>query len=208
RWGGWPASGYVTLYLLSYAFGASDLLWHMAAGLRRGRFSLDIDLLMLLAAVGAACLGQWAEGAFLLFMFSLAHALEHYALGRARRAIRALSDLAPPVARVVRAGREVEVPVAQVPVGEIVLVRPAERIPVDGRVRAGTSAVDQAPITGESVPVDKAPGDEVYAGTVNGEGSLEVEATRVAGDRTLDRVIQLVEEAQTQKAPTQRFTEK
>ena len=119
-----------------------------------------------------------------------------------------LADLAPPVARVLRAGRETEVPIAQVAVGEIVVVRPAERIPVDGEVRAGSSAVNQAPVTGESVPVEKGQGDAVFAGTVNGDGALEVATTRAAGDRTLDRVIKLVEEAQTQKAPTQTFTER
>ena len=163
---------------------------------------------MLLAAVGAGALGEWVEGAFLLFLFSLAHALEHYAMGRARNAIRALSDLTPAKARVQRDGREQDVPVEQVRVGETVIVHPAQRIPVDGKVRAGRSAVDQAPITGESVPVEKSPGDEVFAGTVNGSGALEIVTSRAAGDRTLDRVVRLVEEAQTQKAPTQRFTDR
>ena len=198
----------VTIYLGSYAFGAFDLVRHAFGSLRKGRFAFDIDLLMLLAAVGAALLGEWAEGAFLLFLFSLAHALEHYALGRARASIRALADLAPPIARVQRGDRLEEVPVADVQKGERVLVRPAERVPVDGRIVGGRSAINQAPITGESVPVDKAEGDEVFAGTINGEGALTVETTKAAGDRTLDRVIKLVEEAQTQKAPTQVFTER
>lgn len=198
----------VALYIASYIFGGFDLFRHWIDGLRRGRVAFDIDLLMLLAALGAAVLGEWAEGAFLLFLFSLAHALEHYALGRARNAIRALADLAPPRARVVRGGKEVEVAVEEVAPGETVVVRPAERIPVDGEVRQGRSAVNQAPITGESVPVEKTEGDEVFAGTVNGEGALELVTTRAAGDRTLDRVLQLVEEAQTQKAPTQQFTER
>jgi Cd2+/Zn2+-exporting ATPase len=208
RFLGWPAWGWVTLYLAAYAFGSFELLRKMVAVLRERRFPFDIDLLMILAAVGAACLGQWAEGALLLFMFSLANALETYAMGRARRAIHALAELTPAVARVVRDGREAEVPVEQVPVGEVVLVRPAERVPVDGTVRSGRSAVDQAPITGESIPLDKSPGDEVFAGTINGQGALEVVTTRAAGDRTLDRVIQLVEEAQAQKSPTQHFTER
>jgi Cd2+/Zn2+-exporting ATPase len=196
------------VYLASYAFGGYDLVRHAVAGLLKGRFAFDIDLLMLLAAIGAAILGEWAEGAFLLFLFSLAHALEHYALGRARASIRALADLAPPIARVQRGDRTEEVPVAQVQPGDRVLVRPAERIPVDGRIATGRSAVNQAPITGESVPIDKVEGDEVYAGTINGEGALTVETTRASGDRTLDRVIKLVEEAQTQKAPTQVFTDR
>lgn len=208
RWLGLPQQAAIGLFLVSYAFGAWDLLRHAVEGIRERRFTFDIDLLMLLAAVGAAMLGEWAEGAFLLFLFSLAHALEHYALDRARNAIRALADLAPPIALVRRGGREVETPVEQVVAGDVVIVRPGERIPVDGNVRAGQSAVNQAPVTGESVPVEKMTGDLVYAGTVNGDGALEVATTGVVGDRTLDRVIALVEEAQTQKAPTERFVER
>lgn len=208
RWAGLPRGAAVALYALSYGFGGLDLVGHAVRSAAKGRFKPDIDLLMLLAAVGAATLGEWAEGAFLLFLFSFAHALEHYALDRARGAIRALSELAPPLARVARDGKEVEVPVERVAKGEVVVVRPAERIPVDGFVRGGRSSVDQAPITGESVPVEKGPGSEVFAGTINGEGALEVETTKAVGDRTLDRVVQLVSEAQTQKAPTQQFTER
>ncbi len=207
-WLGFSHALAVALYLAAYGFGGFDLISHLVKSARKGQFRFDIDLLMLLAAVGAALLGEWVEGAFLLFLFSLAHALEHYALGRARNAIRALADLAPAMARVRRHGAEQQVPVEQVLVGETVIVLPAQRIPVDGTVHAGRSAVDQAPITGESVPVEKALGDEVFAGTVNGSGALEVVTTRAAGDRTLDRVVRLVEEAQTQKAPTQRFTDR
>lgn len=208
KWAGLPRGAAIAIYAGSYAFGGYALVSHSVKKLRRGKFTFDIDLLMLLAAVGAAVLGAWAEGGFLLFLFSLAHAMEHYALGRARNAIKALSDLAPPMARVLRGGAEQEMRVEEVRVGDVVVVRPAERIPVDGKVRSGRSAVNQAPITGESVPVDKEPGAEVFAGTVNGEGALEVETTRAAGDRTLDRVVKLVTEAQTQKAPTQLFTER
>lgn len=208
RWAGLPHAAAIALYLLSYGFGAFDLLSHTLKKLRVGKFTFDIDLLMILAAIGAAVIGAWGEGAFLLFLFSLAHALEHYGLDRARNAIKALADLAPPVAHVLRDGRVQEVPVGEVAVGEIVIVRPGDRIAVDGKVRSGRSAVDQAPITGESVPVDKEPGTEVFAGTVNGEGALEVETTRSAGDSTLDRVVRLVTEAQTLKAPTQLFTER
>lgn len=208
RWAGLPRWAAVAMYVLSYGFGGLDLVGHSVRSAIKGKFRPDIDLLMLLAALGAAALGEWAEGAFLLFLFSFAHALEHYALDRARGAIRALAELAPPVARVARDGKEVEVPVEQVKAGEVIVVRPAERIPVDGVVRSGRSAVDQAPITGESVPVEKEPGAEVFAGTVNGDGALEVETTRAVGDRTLDRVVKLVSEAQTQKAPTQQFTDR
>lgn len=208
RWAGLPQAAAIALYLASYGFGGFDLVRHALKAMTRGRFAFDIDLLMLVASVGTAILGEWAEGAFLLCLFSFAHALEHYALGRARGAIRALADLAPTAARVLRDGREIEIPVDQVTKGELAIVRPAERIPVDGVIRSGRSAVNQAPITGESVPVEKEPGLEVYAGTINGDGALEIETTRAAGDRTLDRVIQLVSEAQTQKAPTQQFTDR
>lgn len=198
----------VAVYLLAYLLGSFELLGDGIANLRRGKFSFDIDLLMLLAAIGAAVLGAWVEGGFLLFLFSLAHALEHYAMGRARDAIKALADLAPPMARVLRNGKEEEFHVNEVLVGDVVVVLPGERIPVDGKVNVGRSTVNQAPITGESVPVEKEPGNEVFAGTVNGEGALEILTTRAVGDRTLDRVVQLVTEAQSQKAPTQLFTDR
>jgi Zn2+/Cd2+-exporting ATPase len=207
-WLGLPRPAAIALYVSAYAFGGYDVVRHWLATLRGGRVALDIGLLMVLAALGAAALGEWAEGALLLFLFSLAHALEHYALGRARNAIRSLADLAPATARVLRGGRELDVPVDRVLRGEVVVVRPAERIPVDGQVRQGRSAVDQSTITGESLPAEKSGGDEVFAGTINGNGALEIVTTRSAGDRTLDRVVRLVEEAQTRKAPTQQFTER
>jgi Cd2+/Zn2+-exporting ATPase len=213
--GGWLAErqlgagpAVIGLYLASYFFGARDNVGHFVADLRRGRFHFNIDLLMVVAAAGAAILGQWVEGALLLFLFSLGHALEHYALGRARNAIKALGELAPQSATVVRDGREQGVPIAEVRPNDLVVVKPAERIPVDGVVKEGRSAVNQAPITGESVPVEKAAGEKVFAGSVNGEGALVVSVTAAVGDRTLDRVIKLVAEAQTQKAPTQQFTDR
>ena len=202
---GWVAlAGYCVVGVI----GGREPARHLLGGLRRGVLLLDIDFLMVIAAIGAASVGAWAEGAFLLFLFALANALEEYALDRARSAIRALSELAPSHARILQDGEEVLVPVEQVRVGDVVVIRPAERIPADGRVTSGRSGVDQAPITGESVPVDKEPGDEVFAGTVNGEGALLIAATRAVGDRTLDRVVRLVEEAQAAKAPTQRAAEK
>ena len=208
RWVGVPKVAAIGLYLAAYGFGAYDLVRHAIGPIRRGRLEFDIDLLMLLAATGAAILGQWAEGAFLLFLFSLAHALEHVALDRARHAIEALAELAPPQARVIRGDDIVTVPVEDVAVGDVVVVRPGDRLPTDGQVRAGRSTVNQAPITGESIPIEKESGSEAFAGTINGEGTLEIETTRAAGDRTLDRVVQLVAEAQEQKAPTQRFTDR
>ncbi len=202
----WPAYVETALYALAYVFGGYHIARHTLAHLRHRE--LDTDLLMLLAAGGAAAIGEWGEGALLLFLFSLGHALEERALDRARAAIRALAQLAPKFAQVYRDGKWVEVPVEQLRLGERVLVRPGERIPVDGEVIAGHSAVDQSPITGESIPVEKQPGDPVFAGTVNGEGTLEVRVTRLAKDTTLARVIRMVAEAQTQKSPTQRITER
>lgn len=208
RWAALPRAMSIALFVGAYVFGARDNVGHTIKGLRRGRLRFNIDLLMVVAAIGAAILGAWAEGALLLFLFSLGHALEHYALGRARNAIRALADLAPQTAIVLVGGTEVETPIDQVKPGDLVLVKPAERIPVDGKVAKGTSGVNQAPITGESMPVTKAPDDPVFAGSVNGDGALVVDVTAALGDRTLDRVIRLVTEAQTQKAPTQQFTER
>jgi Cd2+/Zn2+-exporting ATPase len=198
----------IGFYVAAYVFGARDNVGHFLGDLRRGKFRFNIDLLMVVAAFGAAILGAWLEGALLLFLFSLGHALEHYALGRARNAIAALAELAPQTAIVVREGGEAAVPITEVRPGDHVVVKPAERIPVDGTVREGRSAVNQAPITGESVPVDKAPEAPVFAGSVNGDGALVVLVTAAIGDRTLDRVIRLVAEAQTQKAPTQQFTDR
>ena len=207
-----PARPAILFFAAAYVFGARDNVGHLLAGIRRGRLALNIDLLMVVAALGAAALGQWAEGALLLFLFSLGHALEHYALGRARHAISALAELAPQTATVLRrtggTATEVTVPIAQVRAGDHVVVKPGERISVDGAVIEGRSAVNQAPITGESVPVEKQPGDLVYAASVNGEGALVVQVTAAVGDRTLDRVIRLVAEAQTQKAPTQQLTDR
>lgn len=203
-----PGLASIAVLAVAYVFGARDNVGHLVKDLRRGHFHFNIDLLMVVAAIGAAVLGEWVEGALLLFLFSLGHALEHYALGRARNAIKALAELAPQRATVIRDGRETVVAIAEVKPGDQVVVKPAERIPVDGDVAEGNSGVNQAPITGESVPVDKAPGDEVFAGSVNGEGALVINVRAAVGDRTLDRVIKLVSEAQTQKAPTQQFTER
>lgn len=193
-------------YLLAYLFGGLEPTRHgLTAALH---LHFDIDFLMVAAAVGAAVLGAWAEGAFLLFLFSLGHALEHFALDRARRAIEALGEVTPRTGRVRRNGIEAEIPVEAILRGDIVIVRPGERVPVDGQVQAGQSSVNQAPVTGESLPVEKAPGDAVFAGTVNGDATLEVEVTRLAADSTMARVIQMVEEAQTQKSPTQRFADR
>ena len=202
------ASEWVTtpLYLAAYLFGGWDIARHAVHALLENHF--DTDLLMVLAALGAGALGEFFEGGLLLFLFSLGHALEEMALDRARDAVRKLGDLAPKTALVRRDGKEVELSVEQLNVDDTVIVRPGVRIPVDGTILSGASAVNQAPVTGESVPVEKAVGDKVFAGTVNGDGALEVKVTRLAKDNTLARVMQMVEEAQTQKTRTQQMTEK
>nr|MBI2905925.1 cadmium-translocating P-type ATPase [Chloroflexota bacterium] len=203
---GLPLVAALGFYIAAYVFGGWDIAQHAWHALKEKHF--DTDLLMVMAAVGATLLGQWAEGALLLFLFSLGHALEERALDRARAAIRALADLAPKTALVKRDGQEIELPVEQLQLDDVVIVRPGVRVPVDGAVLAGQSGVDQSPVTGESLPVDKTAGDQVFAGSVNGEGALEVKVTRLAKDSTLSRVMKMVEEAQTQKSPTQQTVEK
>lgn len=170
--------------------------------------ALDMNFLMSVAAFGALIIGEYEEAASAMFLFAVAQLLESYSMDRARNAIRGLMDLSPATATVVRAGREERVPVDQVEVGETVVVRPGEKVPVDGEILTGRSAVNQAPITGESVPVDKEPGAEVFAGTLNGEGVLEVRSTKVASDTTLARIIHSVEEAQASRAPSQTFVDR
>src|SRR5262245_18651806 len=169
---------------------------------------LDINLLMLIAVVGAVALGEWLEGATVVWLFGLAQWLEARSMHRARHAIRSLMTLAPSVAVIRRDGQERQVPVGDVRVGDVVVVRPGERIPVDGVVVSGVSAVNQAPVTGESWPADKSAGDDVFAGTINGVSALEVEARRPASDSTLARIIHLVEHAQSRRAPVQTFVDR
>ncbi|MCP3105414.1 heavy metal translocating P-type ATPase [Myxococcus sp. K15C18031901] len=169
---------------------------------------IDIETMMVVAALGAAVLGSWFEGAFLLFLFSAGHALEHRAMDRARRSIESLGALRPELARVRRGGELVEVPVAQVQRGERVVVRPGDRVPLDGVIREGKSSLEQAAITGESLPVAKKPGDEVFSGTINCEALLEVEVTRLSSESVLARVVDMVAEAEAQKGPNQRFAQR
>jgi Cd2+/Zn2+-exporting ATPase len=193
-------------FVLAYIAGGYDVATHAIPALFKGR--LDTDILMLAAAAGAAALGELSEGAFLLLLFSIGHAGEHYALDRARNAINALGALMPKTAQVKRSDGIKEEPVENLIVGDIVVVRPGDRIPVDGTISAGTSSVDQSPVTGESVPVDKSQGDEVFAGTVNQDNALEIQVSRVTADNTLSRVMTLVAEAQSQHSPTQQFTDR
>jgi Cd2+/Zn2+-exporting ATPase len=168
----------------------------------------DMNLLMVVAVTGAVVIGQWLEGATVAFLFALSLALEAWSVGRARRAVAALLALTPPEARLVHPdGREEVVPPDHVPVGGKFRVRPGDRIPLDGKVVDGAGGVDQAPITGESVPVPKSPGDEVYAGTINGDGVLTVESTKAASDTTLARITRMVGEAQSRRAPSEQWVE-
>ncbi len=173
---------------------------------------LNIQALMTIAVVGALVIGAWVEAAMVVVLFSIGEALEGFAAARARRAIRSLMSVAPERALRIRdtpSGREeVPVPVGALLPGDRILIRPGERIPMDGVVRAGYSAVDQSALTGEAIPVERSPGGEVLAGSVNGEGAMEVEITRRASETTLHRMIRLVEEAQSARSPTQRFIDR
>ena len=205
-WAGAPTA--VTLPLLALSTLAGG--WFVAPrGLRAAmNRALDMNFLMTVAAAGAWVIGEPEEAAATLFLFAVAELLETFSMDRARNAIKALMDLSPAEATVVRGGREERVPAADVAVGETVLVRPGEKIAVDGEVLAGRSGVNQAPITGESMPVDKSPGAEVFAGTLNGQGALQVRATKPASDTTLARIIHAVEEAQASRAPSQTFVDR
>ncbi len=203
---GLPHSVALVCYVLAYMAGGYDVAREALPALLRGKF--DTDLLMLMAAAGAAAINQWPEGAFLLFLFSLGHAGEHYALDRARNAVGALGKLMPRTAHVKHGERVEEVPVEQLVVNDVVVVRPGDRVPVDGIIAAGESTIDQSAVTGESVPVTRKPNDEVFAGTINQENGLDVRVTRLASDNTLARIMKLVAEAQEQQSPTQQLTEK
>ena len=216
---GWP----LVFVLATYFFGGFFTFRTAIASTMRGKF--EVDFLMLVAAIGAALIGRWAEGAVLLFLFSLGHALEEYALSRASKSIESLAELAPRSALVRRGGDEpVEVPVEEIVVGDIVVIRPNSRIPSDGFVISGVSAVDQSAVTGESIPVEKEPvadperamrtvdtlpaANRVFAGTVNGSGVLEVEVTATSADSTLSKVVELVRSADQAASPTQQFIDR
>jgi len=202
---GWN-TGSTALYASSLVLGAPVTLRKARHALKVG--ALDINVLMVVAALGAIALGEWSEAAAVVFLFAVAQALETRTLERARFAIRALMDLAPSQV-VVRDGNTERVSsIDAVVPGDVIVVRPGEKIPLDGAVVAGVSAVNQAPITGESLPIDKDIGDEVFAGTINGRGALEVRVTRRQRDSTLSRIIHLVERAQMQCAPSQTLVER
>lgn len=197
----------VVAYALAVLFGIRFVIvkaWYAARALRP-----DMNLLMMVAVAGAIVIGEWFEAGTVAFLFALSLALESWSVARARRAIAALLDLAPPIVRLLRSnGSEADVPVAEVTPGDRFIVRAGERIALDGRVVAGASAVNQAPITGESVPVEKGPGTEVFAGTINGDGTLTVEATKAAENTMLARIIHMVEEAHARRAPSEQWVER
>jgi Cd2+/Zn2+-exporting ATPase len=198
----------ILLYLGSIVVGAWYIVPKAVAAARTLR--PDMSLLMTLAVCGAIAIGEWFEAATVTFLFALALLLESWSVGQARRAIGALMDLSPQKARYIcpRDGDIEEKPVDEVPVGVTVLVRPGEKIPLDGVISKGSTSVNQAPITGESVPVEKGVTDEVFAGTINGEGAFEFEVTKASSDTTLARIIHLVEEAQSRRAPSEQWVDK
>ncbi len=212
----------LSLYIAAYFFGGFFTAKEAVQTVFKGGF--EIDFLMLVAAIGAAILGEWAEGALLLFLFSLGHAMEHYAMNKARKSIAALAELAPKTALRKKNGKTEEVGIEELIIGDIIIVKPNSKISADGVVVSGTSSVNQAPITGESVPVDKLPVDDpekdwskqndikhenrVFSGTINGNSTLEIKVIKEASDSTLSRLVKLVNEAQTQKSPTQLLTDK
>ncbi|MFB3076223.1 MAG: heavy metal translocating P-type ATPase [Candidatus Methylomirabilales bacterium] len=202
---GHPSGTTVPMYLAAVVSGG----YYIA---RRGflaarQLHLDMNFLMTIAVLGAMLIGEWVEAATITFLFALAQVLESRSMDRARNAIRSLMDVAPPQAFVRRDGQEQMLPVEEIRLGDILIVKPGAKVPLDGRVVKGSSTINQAPITGESMPVEKWEGDEVFAGTINQQGALEVEVTHLAADSTLARIIHLVEEAQAQKAPSQRFVD-
>ena len=195
------------IYLVSMLAGVWFVVpkaWHSARRLRP-----DMNLLMTIAIVGAVALGEWFEAATVAFLFALSLTLESWSIGRARRAVTALMALAPPMARVVGVGGATsDVRPDDVAIGSRLLVKPGEKVPLDGIVRGGASDVNQAPITGESMPVPKTPGSTVFAGTINGDGALEIESTKGAQDTTLARIVRMVADAQSRRAPSEQWVER
>lgn len=207
--GGWigaPAEFVWGSYAVAYAFGGWYGLIESLKALREP--AVEIDLLMILAALGALIIGAPFEGALLLFLFSLSGVLEEYAIGRSRTAIKSLIEMRPESARIKRNGETTDVPIDDVEIGDVFVVRPGGRVPLDGVVESGESSVDQSSLTGESVPVSKSPGDEVFSGTINETGSLEVRVTREPQESAIARLIHMVEEAQSKQAPTQQLIDR
>jgi len=212
---------YQTSYIIAYFFGGYFITIEATQKISKGGF--DIDFLMIAAAIGAAYIGSWAEGALLLFLFSLGHALESYAMNKATKSIEALSDLSPKTALVKKDGKLIETPIEQLKINDVIVIKPHTKIAADGVIIEGISSINQAPITGESMPVDKTAIEStnnlpdfkdinknhiVFTGTINGDGNIEVLVLKLSDDSTVARLVKMVSEVETQKSPTQRLTKK
>ena len=197
---------FLPLYVAAVVLGGWSNFRKASRALPRGNFNMSV--LMSVAVLGAMAIGQYEEGASVAFLFAISEILESWTMEKARRSIRELLDIAPKVARIRRGNSELDVPVEDIVVGDIMIIRPGEKIAMDGSILKGESAVNQAAITGESMPVEKGPGADVYAGTLNTHGALEVEVTKRVRDATLSKIIHMVEAAQGQRAPSQAFVER
>ena len=205
EWSGAGEEILMPLYVAAMLFGGYHVAKSGLYGLKS--FTMDTNFLMTIAAVGAVAIREWGEGAMVVFLFSLGNALQAYTLDKTRKSIRSLMELAPREALVRRDGQEILLAVDEIVINDVVLVKPGERIAMDGTVINGVSSVNQASITGESIPVEKQAGDIVYAGTINENGALEITVTKLASDSTLSKIMHMVEEAQAQKAPMQQFVD-
>jgi len=203
QWFGIRDDVIISLYIGTTIIGGYHTAKSGLYGLRS--LSIDMNFLMTVAIIGASVIGEWGEGATVAFLFSFGNTLQTYTMDKTRQSIQALMELAPPEAMVRRGDQEQKLPIEEIVIGDIIIVKPGEKIAMDGVVKDGMSAVNQATITGESIPVEKFVGDTVYAGTVNEHGALEIAVTKISSDSTLAKIMHLVEEAQAQKAPSQQF---